>query len=1165
MRQGLSSVFLALLCVTGLTITAPLLGQEGLQGPSIGGTALNATATGGPGAGGEGATGSTNTGGVSLEWSNISATSYEGNQSAPKLADDSRRSGSATSSGSGTGVATTGTDTAPDSGTAAGRTPTGSEPPTAEGRGSSSGGAGTIGPVAQPYWRTAAFSEYTGTGWARPTPTEAYTGPREASAPASTRQQYRVELRQPSRQIPAPWQPVAVDGVSADTLEVRSTGGVVATAPLAAGEDPRVTSARADWTVAQLNASGRAYPTDIQRRYTQLPSDTPPQLAATTTRLTASATTPLQTAVAIEYWLQTNKEYSLKVNRPSSHIATNFLTRMDQGYCQYFASTMVAMLRTQNIPARYVVGYAPSETAANGTSIVRHSYAHAWVEVYFPDVGWVTFDPTPPDRQTQRDTGGESALVDTRGVSVRTAAALDIAVTTTDDWEQIDATIETSDEAIPGTTITVTATRNGRPLEGHQVRFNGDAIGTTDANGQVRGTVPYTAQLNITVYAPVSTPTPTETPSSTSTPTETSSSGQTPADSGTATSQSAVGAAEESSSITIAGSLEPPPRTVVYHITPTDSGTSAQRSAPAAATRAATVRPGTQTVTAAMPRREPTATGALVADDDETTIDVPTDIDLTTSGPTVAGQAVTVRATIEGVPVPNATLTVGDRTYTTDEAGYADISYPYAETATLNATRGETSGERTVELATRASLDVESGTTPGTSVVLTATVASFPFDGAAVLVNGEQATTTSANGTATVTLPYTEELNITVVGGPVRAETTRTLTTTASVTVASTPIPSQSVVTRATVNGEPVPNARVYRNGAPIGRTNGSGALNLTVPFNESLNVTVTRGAVRGQTETAVPTDLSLATDTRLPVPLPGSPATVTATIQSTPVSGLPVTGGGTTIQTDQNGTAQLTIPVVPPRASLTVEAARGAVTGTTQIERVWLGWLSVLGIVVGAVLLAETRLSLSRRLRGAVGDTRGTLARLRQTLTRSMRRTRELTRSLVRTLVELFDRASTSLTATIARLQDSRREFLRRLISTLRTLPADIVAWLRALRRDPAESGPSGRNRDGAVFAGRPIADLSTDERDAIEKIIEAWNTLLTHASVRYPRRVQTVIRRAVEAGYPDDAARTIARAYQEVQFGHRPPSQRVEAVMEAKQRLVNNETTVEEESQDE
>jgi transglutaminase-like putative cysteine protease len=70
-----------------------------------------------------------------------------------------------------------------------------------------------------------------------------------------------------------------------------------------------------------------------------------------------------------------------------------------RGYCEYFATAMVMMLRTQQIPARYVLGYLPGRPQEEGGWLVDRSAAHAWVEVYFPSYGWIRFDPTPGNRE----------------------------------------------------------------------------------------------------------------------------------------------------------------------------------------------------------------------------------------------------------------------------------------------------------------------------------------------------------------------------------------------------------------------------------------------------------------------------------------------------------------------------------------------------------------------------------------------------------------------------------------------------------------------------------------------------------------------------------------------------------------------------------------------
>jgi hypothetical protein len=95
--------------------------------------------------------------------------------------------------------------------------------------------------------------------------------------------------------------------------------------------------------------------------------------------------------------LKTHYGYTLQL--PSSPVVdplANFLFERNQGHCEYFASSMAVMLRTLHIPARVVNGFVSDEfNDLSGNYVVRARNAHAWVEVYFPGYGWITFDPTP--------------------------------------------------------------------------------------------------------------------------------------------------------------------------------------------------------------------------------------------------------------------------------------------------------------------------------------------------------------------------------------------------------------------------------------------------------------------------------------------------------------------------------------------------------------------------------------------------------------------------------------------------------------------------------------------------------------------------------------------------------------------------------------------------
>jgi len=66
-----------------------------------------------------------------------------------------------------------------------------------------------------------------------------------------------------------------------------------------------------------------------------------------------------------------------------------------RGFCQYYAATMAVILRDLHVPTRIAQGFLPGDfDSQTGTERILNSNAHAWVEVYFPNVGWVTFDPT---------------------------------------------------------------------------------------------------------------------------------------------------------------------------------------------------------------------------------------------------------------------------------------------------------------------------------------------------------------------------------------------------------------------------------------------------------------------------------------------------------------------------------------------------------------------------------------------------------------------------------------------------------------------------------------------------------------------------------------------------------------------------------------------------
>ncbi|WP_256686885.1 transglutaminase TgpA family protein [Halococcus qingdaonensis] len=258
----------------------------------------------------------------------------------------------------------------------------------------------TVESSSQEYWRVASYDRYTGQGWVRTGDDRPYNGSLAGPPGDATRLTQNYTTETSLSIMPAAWKPSTVSGDPADNARVTSLAGLQPDGTLTNGTSYTVTSQRPNWTADELRSAGEDYPDGIRSRYTQLPESTPERVANRTDRLTSNADTPYDTARTIERWLEGSKNYSLDVDRPDGSIADSYLFEMNAGYCTYYATTMATMLRTQDIPARFVTGYTPGQRVARDEWVVRGLDSHAWVEVYFPETGWVRFDPTPAESRS---------------------------------------------------------------------------------------------------------------------------------------------------------------------------------------------------------------------------------------------------------------------------------------------------------------------------------------------------------------------------------------------------------------------------------------------------------------------------------------------------------------------------------------------------------------------------------------------------------------------------------------------------------------------------------------------------------------------------------------------------------------------------------------------
>ncbi len=151
-------------------------------------------------------------------------------------------------------------------------------------------------------------------------------------------------------------------------------------------------------TADQLNSAPAAYPSWVADRYLQLPKSLPQRVRDEAARVVAEkgAETQYAKTVALEAYIR-GFPYNLLVESapPGRDTVDFFLFDLKAGYFDYQSSAMAVMLRSLGIPARVAVGYAlDAGTGDETTYIIKKDAAYSWVEVFFPEYGWINFNPT---------------------------------------------------------------------------------------------------------------------------------------------------------------------------------------------------------------------------------------------------------------------------------------------------------------------------------------------------------------------------------------------------------------------------------------------------------------------------------------------------------------------------------------------------------------------------------------------------------------------------------------------------------------------------------------------------------------------------------------------------------------------------------------------------
>lgn len=271
-----------------------------------------------------------------------------------------------------------------------------------------------VEPVYRPPWRAVTYARYNGRGWDNPTlsprPITSTSSMPAGQTPGLVHQEYDIvtahgdtiyALNQPEwgeRGLAALYTP---EGELVGLRGTLSRYAIISRLPV--------------MDEATLLAAPATYPPEVEPYLQVVTGTLTPRVRDLTARVTAGATTPYDKAVQIETFLRT---YSYTLDLPSlppnRDLVDYFLFDAPGGYCDYYASAMVMMLRVAGVPARLASGYARGVYDYNANAYrILAADAHSWPEVYFPGVGWVEFEPTAyrpvPNRTRAIWTGMASA------------------------------------------------------------------------------------------------------------------------------------------------------------------------------------------------------------------------------------------------------------------------------------------------------------------------------------------------------------------------------------------------------------------------------------------------------------------------------------------------------------------------------------------------------------------------------------------------------------------------------------------------------------------------------------------------------------------------------------------------------------------------------------
>ena len=290
------------------------------------------------------------------------------------------------------------------------------------------------------YWRSRVYDTYD-QGWSSTLPVVDFVSPDEFNLNLPEYENRAVSTFSittifPIQNLQTPSQPVWVSRPANAYYAVNSDGSVdlshlKADPVLMSGDTYRAEASLTAATQKELREAGTEYPSWVTARYLQLPDTITPRTIELAKGIASDFDNPYDITQAITNFLRTSLNYNDTVPGPPDGQEPIDWVLFDhkEAFCNYYASAEIIMLRSLGIPARLAVGYAEGERTSLGGSgdipalqpgggnipqeiqsegdifNVRHKDAHAWPEVYFPNTGWVEFEPTVSQQPIIRPIG----------------------------------------------------------------------------------------------------------------------------------------------------------------------------------------------------------------------------------------------------------------------------------------------------------------------------------------------------------------------------------------------------------------------------------------------------------------------------------------------------------------------------------------------------------------------------------------------------------------------------------------------------------------------------------------------------------------------------------------------------------------------------------------